>query len=47
MQRDYRQVRDGIERVYAYFPQLKERRASSSRATSPAASSRCWRSAAR
>jgi branched-chain amino acid transport system ATP-binding protein len=25
VQRDRRKIRDGIERVYAYFPQLKER----------------------
>ena len=35
-----------LDRVYAVFPRLKEREAQLS-AHSPAASSRCWRSAAR
>src|SRR6266702_4751507 len=26
VQRHYRQIRDGMERVYAYFPQLQQRR---------------------
>ena len=38
-------VKADIERVYGYFPRLKERPASP--ATSRAASSRCWRSAGR
>ena len=39
-------VKQGIDLVYSYFPRLKERR-TRSRATCRAASSRCWRSAAR
>ena len=47
VQRDGGAVRQGIERVYAYFPQLQGAARTSSRATCRAASSRCWRSAAR
>ena len=39
-------VKQGIDLVYSYFPRLKERD-TRCRATCRAASSRCWRSAAR
>ena len=43
---DRRRPAQDLERIYGYFPRLKERRASRP-ARSPAASSRCWRSRAR
>ena len=46
IQRDARKVREGIERVYTYFPLLAARRQQAS-GICPAASSRCWRSAGR
>ena len=47
MRRDRAGIAADIEQVYAHFPRLKERRAPDRPARCPAASSRCWRSAAR
>ena len=42
IQRDYGKIREGIERVYDYFPRLQGAPRTSTPAISRAASSRCW-----